>query len=711
MKWTVNNRFALVERVGRALVEAPGLDGMLRALGTVIVPALVDVCVVRLGDGDDPMTVAWFEADSAARAASFREAVERYAALEHPDMGPRVVRRTGVSDHVADCAPASSSSTTLQILRDAGVRSYSCVPLVAHGSVYGTLSLATFARALVDDDRRVAELIAGPACFAIRAEQLHVRSAAAEAALREREAELSAIVECALDAIVVADDHGRYLAANGAAATLFGRPVEEILGLTVKDVTVDGGGAALGWTRFCAASKVRRGTYGLRRPDGEVREVEYAATPHFVPGKHVAILRDVTERKRLEEQLHQAQKMEAVGRLAGGVAHDFNNLLTAINGYSELVLAALSPGDPLHRHVEQVRKAGDRAAALTHQLLAFSRRQVLQPRVINLNGVVGDLTRMLRRVVGEDIDLRTRLAPELGNVRADPRRIEQVLMNLVVNARDAMPGGGGLVVGTQNVSLERAITIGTSNEVLDRGCAQGHPDVAPGDYVMLSVSDTGCGMDAATLTHMFEPFFTTKGPGRGTGLGLSTAYGIVKQSGGHIFVYSEVGVGTTFKVYLPRVDETVTAAAPPLAPSAPGRDEVVLVVEDDDTVRELVATALRGHGYRALEARNGGEALLVCERPEQRIDLLLTDVIMPRMTGPELRARLGRLRPDLPALFMSGYTDDALAPHGVLEPGTAFLEKPFTPEALARAVGALLDRAAPAAAAAASSRGGGVDLA
>jgi signal transduction histidine kinase/CheY-like chemotaxis protein len=375
-----------------------------------------------------------------------------------------------------------------------------------------------------------------------------------------------------------------------------------------------------------------------------------------------------------EEQLRQSQKMEAVGQLAGGIAHDFNNLLTAITGYSELTLRRLQAEDPLYRNIVEIKKAGERAASLTRQLLAFSRKQVLQPKVLALNSIISDVEKMLSRLIGEDIELRTVLEPQIGNIKADPGQIEQVLLNLAVNARDAMPHGGKL-------------TIETGNVYLDEGYADQHLAVNPGHYVMLSVSDTGTGMDEKTQARIFEPFFTTKEAGKGTGLGLSTVYGIVKQSGGNIWVYSEVGQGTSFKVYLPRVDE----GAQDYKRSAEPEDalqgtEMILLAEDEEMVRKLAREVLEMYGYKVLEAANGGAALLICERHEEPIDLLITDVIMPEMGGRELATRLSQIRPEMKVLYMSGYTDDAIVHRGVLDEDANFIQKPFSPQTLASKV-------------------------
>jgi len=391
--------------------------------------------------------------------------------------------------------------------------------------------------------------------------------------------------------------------------------------------------------------------------------------------------RSLEELERTQDQLVQAQKMEAIGRLAGGVAHDFNNLLTAIIGYSEFLLASFDHGDPRRKDVEEIKKAADQAAALTRQLLAFSRKQVLQLQVLDLNAIISNMEKMLRRLIGEDIELVTVLDPALGRVKADPGQIEQVLMNLAVNARDAMPQGGKL-------------TIETMNAYLDEDYARRHVDVQPGPYVMLAVSDTGVGMDAGTQAHLFEPFFTTKQVGQGTGLGLSTVYGIVKQSNGHIWVYSEPGHGTTFKIYLPMVEEVVELAEErtPVAAISQTGVEAVLLVEDNDDVRDLARRVLLQHGYSVLEARDGEEALLICERHEGPVHLLVTDVVMPGgLSGRQLAERLAALYPGMKVLYMSGYTDNAIVHHGVLGPGMAFLQKPFSPDVLVCKVREVLD--------------------
>ena len=390
---------------------------------------------------------------------------------------------------------------------------------------------------------------------------------------------------------------------------------------------------------------------------------------------------DITERKQAEEALHsseeqlrQSQKMEAIGRLAGGVAHDFNNLLTVIIGYSQLLIRELGEDSPMRGEIEEIEKAGNRAAALTNQLLAFSRRQILQPKVLDLNSAVADIEKMLGRLIGEDIQLVTTLDPALGRVKADPGQIEQIIMNLAVNARDAMPNGGKLIIETANVDL-------------DESCASSHIAVQSGQYVMLSASDTGDGMDKETRVRVFEPFFTTKEQGTGTGLGLSTVYGIVKQSGGNIWVYSEPGKGTTFNVYLPRVEESseILETSDAIVGSLEGT-ETVLLVEDEEVVRKLARQVLEMNGYTVFEAVNGDDAVLQCQQYEGRIHLVITDMVMPGMSGRQLAERLALLGREMKILFMSGYTDDAVIHHRFVDDGMPFLQKPFTPTALARKV-------------------------
>ncbi|HUE83350.1 MAG TPA: response regulator [Pyrinomonadaceae bacterium] len=383
--------------------------------------------------------------------------------------------------------------------------------------------------------------------------------------------------------------------------------------------------------------------------------------------------------RKSEEQLRQSQKLQAIGRLAGGISHDFNNLLTAIIGYSDLTMRRLAEDNPLHRNLAEIKKAGERASALTRQLLAFSRKQVLQPRVFDLNAVVTDLERMLHPTIGEDVALKTILEANLGNVKADPGQMEQVIINLAVNARDAMPNGGKLLIETANVYL-------------DESYARQHVSVVPGHYILLAITDSGTGIDEETKQHIFEPFFTTKEAGKGTGLGLSTVYGIIKQSGGNIWVYSEPGKGTTFKIYLPRVTEKAENYKTDMeSVEAPAGTETILVVEDEQLVRDLALEVLSSLGYNLLHANNGRAALELCQEYREKIDLLLTDVVMPEISGRELANRLKALHPEMEILFMSGYTHDAIVHHGVLDEATHFMQKPFSPKGLALHVRRALD--------------------
>jgi signal transduction histidine kinase len=403
--------------------------------------------------------------------------------------------------------------------------------------------------------------------------------------------------------------------------------------------------------------------------------------------KTYGVNQDMTEWKKreeeiasLQEQLYQAQKMEAIGKLAGGVAHDFNNLLTIIKGYLQLSLLELDEGTELKNNIDEAIKAADKAAGLTRQLLAFSRRQVMEMKVLDLNDLLNNVNKMITRILGEDIEVQIHLSPDLGRVKLDQGQMEQVILNLAVNAKDAMPDGGKFIVKTYNAEL-------------DEDYARCHPSVKPGLYVMLSVTDTGIGMTPEVRNRIFEPFFTTKEKGKGTGLGLSTVYGIVKQSGGNIWVYSELGKGTTFKIYLPRVDEPLEVwTQNGENAEVPRGRETILIVEDEKTVREVAIRILKKQGYRVLDGSDGDEALRFIEEFKEKIDLILIDVVLPKMIGPRWIEKFNRIRHDFKVVYMSGYTDDAIAHHGILDKGMNYIEKPFTLSSLAQKVRGVLDQ-------------------
>lgn len=557
-----------------------------------------------------------------------------------------------------------------------GVASLAFLPLVVEGKTVGSLGLAV---------NRPGGLSAEQRDLAWRVSD-QVSGALARVRLSKTQQRLTIAVEQSADSVVITDTHGMILYVNPAFERVTGYSRSEVIGHNprlLKSGKHDRTFYQHLWQTI-TSDLVWTGRLIDRKKDGSLYTEDVTISPvHNKAGEivsYVAVKHDVSREVQLEEQFRQSQKMEAMGRLAGGIAHDFNNLLTVIQVSTWLLLRQIRPEDPRREYVQRIQETVERATNLIKQLLSFSRRQIIEPQVLSLNRLVGDLSRMLQRIIGEDIQLATNFAPDLWPIRVDPSQMEQVIVNLAVNARDAMPGGGTL-------------TIETANIVLDEAYAAYHVGAQPGEHVLLSVSDTGMGMDDEVKAHIFEPFFTTKERGHGTGLGLSTVFGIVNQNNGYIWVYSEVGKGTTFKVYFPRAGEFETqepAHTLPLVEDGKGT-EMLLVVEDEVAVRELIVRVLKAHGYQILEAGDGSEALQISEQHDGPIDLLLTDVIMPRMNGGELHKRLRASRPEMQVLYISGYTDNAIAHHGVLEPGIRLLSKPFSMEALLHAVRSALE--------------------
>jgi PAS domain S-box-containing protein len=573
---------------------------------------------------------------------------------------------------------AEAGQRGADLLAALGAASALIVPIVARDQSLGALLLASngtdLAGAEGESAVRAARSVASQLGQALALSQMFSKLASAEQRYR-------ALFENARDGIGVSTLDGVVVEVNRGFEKILGRPRSDVVGHRLvefspearrQDVDADvqsspsHGGGSLAVT--------------IRQPNGTETFAEISRTVVEIGGESfvLSIGRDVTERIRLEDQLRQSQKMDAIGRLAGGIAHDFNNLLSVILSYGEMLLSELKPDEPMRADIEEIRNAGRRAAELTRQLLMFSRQQVVEPKVLDLNDVITGVNKMLQRILGADVDLVSLPAPRLGSVRVDPGSMEQVIMNLVINARDAMPTGGKL-------------TLETANVFLDEEYARDHHGVKPGPHVMLAVTDTGAGMDKATKARIFEPFYTTKGPGQGTGLGLSTVFGIVQQSGGSVWVYSEPGYGTSFKIYLPCVDVAVDTTRPVDTATNLNGTETVLLVEDDDHVRLVARGILRKNGYQVLEARNAGEAFLHSEKHDGVIHLLLTDVVLPQVSGPELARRLATMRPNMRVLCMSGYTDDSIVRHGVLGSKMAYVQKPLTPTGLTARVREVLD--------------------
>jgi two-component system cell cycle sensor histidine kinase/response regulator CckA len=553
------------------------------------------------------------------------------------------------------------------------------VPLKINNHVLGALVLKIYSDNLRfrERDKDVLALVSQQLAAAIDRKQN-------EQALRRSELRYRSLVDTAVYGIYRASLDGRFLDVNPALiGMLVYNDSEEVLALDPqKDVFVDPNEYARLVDEFRRTGRMDGFEARWRRKDGvfiTVRISGRAVAGGDEPSDVLeAIAEDITERRVLEDQFRQSQKMEAVGRLAGGIAHDFNNLLMVIGGYAEVLLDQLNPGQPLHAKAEAIQQAADRAGTLTRQLLAFSRKQLLELKVVSVNAIVEDMERLLRPLIGEDIELTTSLCPAVGCTRADAGQLEQVIMNLVVNAKDAMPSGGKICIRTADVALDDSYR--PENTFIKRG-----------PYVMISVSDTGHGMDRETQARIFEPFFTTKEKGKGTGLGLSTVYGIIKQSGGYVFVQSELGRGTVFTMYFPRVDEPCDAAgAKPVSLAAAGGTETVLLVEDEDSVRQLVRETLEARGYRVLEANNGNDGIAFAAAHPEPIHLVITDVVMPGLGGPELIQQLLPARPEIKVLYLSGYAPEAFSIPLAADSQKAFLQKPFTLQALSRKVRELL---------------------
>lgn len=504
----------------------------------------------------------------------------------------------------------------------------------------------------------------------------------AEEALRASKDKYSNLFQSSNDIIFIHDLDNNLLEVNQKAVDIFGYTKEEFLSLKLMQLRGPETDEQAGY----ADEKIEKDGFVVFETDflkknGELINAEASSSLLEIGGKKVvqAIIRDITERKHLEEQLRQSQKMEAIGRLAGGVAHDFNNLLTVITGYSGLLMLDIAKNDPMFQFIKEIKNAASRAESLTRQLLAFSRKQIIQPNVLNINNLIENMKKMLKRLIGENIELITSLDPETGHIKADPGQIEQVIMNLIINASDAMPQGGKITIELQNMNFKKSFTC--------EGLA-----IKAGFYIMLTISDTGIGMDKETQNHIFEPFFTTKKVGKGTGLGLSTVYGIVQQNDGYMTVQSELGMGSVIQIYFPCVKE-IADKKEKIACSQDflRGNETILVAEDEDVVRELACQVLRVYGYNVLEAPHGGSAILKCEQHKDDIHLILSDIVMPEMSGPELVTRLKLYYPEMKVLYMSGYTDDAIVRYGILEDNIQFIQKPFSPVSLLKKIRTVLE--------------------
>ncbi len=682
----------LVE-ASRVLATSLDHETTLENVARLAVPAIADWCAIRLAADDGvPREIAYVHRDP-AKLALLRELARRFPVDSGGEYGHGKVVATGEPDLVPELTDSMLEAIVkdreqLEMVRRLGMSSYMAVPVTVSGRHKGVISFASAesGRRYGPSDLALAQELARRAAVAIENAELYREMAQQRESTRESEERFRLLVESVRDyAIFMLDTEGRIASWNAGAERITGYSAAEVIGHHLsrfymeEDITA--GEPERELTIAAGEGRYEKEGWRVRKGGSRFWANVVVTAVRDRRGELLGfakVTRDMTERRSLEEQLRQSQKMEAVGRLAGGIAHDFNNLLTAIMGYADLLLSDLAPEDPRREELDEIRKAADRATNLTRQLLAFGRRQVLSPKVLDLGALVTDMAPMLRRLIGEDIDLAISPAAEPVQVVIDPGQLEQVILNLVVNARDAMPDGGKLTVETDSVEL-------------DQEFVAEHLGVRPGPYVLLAVSDTGIGMDEETRLRLFEPFFTTKPQGRGTGLGLATVYGVVTQSGGAIWVYSEPGKGTTFKIYLPRVEAGERAAIPQRQRAIERGTETVLVVEDDPGVRALITGVLARHGYSVLDAPDSTQGLLVAGQHSGSIDLLVTDVVMPGSSGAVLAQRLRLERPGVKVLFISGYTDDAIVHHGVLEPGVAFLEKPFTPAALAAKVREVLE--------------------
>jgi PAS domain S-box-containing protein len=680
----VSIRLASLLELGMDLAHSCGLDGIMDKAGNAarkIIGANYSGIGILAADGAHLRSFAFFGGDP-----------EVAAKLVHPAFSGPIFREI-VSERKPRRAfsPYGEPARLELPVYHPPVRSFLGVPLEAGNRVYGWIYVADKLATLefTEGDSRILTALAAQVALAFenserfRTIQEHALQLETEIAERERaEDRFRVLVETAPTGIVIADERGRIAEVNAQVLRMFGydrgeligEPIETLLPERLRDSHQ---GHRSGYMKH---PHVRPMGVGMeltaRRKDGTEFPVEISLGP-LVTKEGVLIsstIMDITGRKKMEEQLRLSQRMESIGKLAGGVAHDFNNLLTVIMGCAEVILEGLPPDHPAVRKVELIRQTGASAADLTRQLLAFSRQQMLQPRVLDLKEIVERTEVLLRRLIGENIELAILLEPGLGRVKADPGQIEQVLLNLAVNARDAMPQGGRLTIEGRNVEL-------------DESYKEQDQQAVPGRYVMLTVADTGCGMARETQARIFDPFFTTKELGKGTGLGLATVYGIVKQSGGFIWVYSELSKGTLFKVYLPRVEQSAQPAkqVEPEATVLRGC-ETILLAEDSESLRELAREYLESVGYTVLEAISGKEALQRAKDFDGTIHLLLTDVVMPEISGPELASQLMSLRPGIKIIFTSGYTDDAIARQGVLDPAVVFIQKPYRPKALARKI-------------------------